>query len=456
MSFNRKRSGVTRRVDKRRGLLGLVVLLASLTGLIGTVAIGAGTAGANVRPSSAAYPGGATCPTVKYPVTNFLEYVCGTSGKANPKLSPVYVGYVNEQNGPADVDDSATTAVEATVKLVNDQLGGIDGHKLVLDTCFIPETVAAAAQCGQEFADNPKIQSVIVGTILIVGNEAFEDALAPTHKLLIMFSGGPTDEAYKNALWLYGSATSLEGPFATFMKTELHAKSVATLYPTTPGEVTGVDALIAGLKLEHIKYTVDGYDPSVTDMTLPLEAADASKASVIFSDASFTGCSDLYLALKQLHINKPVVVNPLCIGPSIAQADGGSLPRWYYGIGSPLDSDTSDPSGAAYNRFAKKYGVAAGETDNWDTVTFAQMLTDVRFMNELGVKNLNAANLNHVAKSFKGPMVWGPPKLVCGDYPAAKQVCLDEIQVFRPTASGVFKNIAGWISPPPGEAINAG
>ena len=37
--------------------------------------------------------------TAKGPVTNYLKYVGGKHGKANTKLSPVYIGWVNQQGG---------------------------------------------------------------------------------------------------------------------------------------------------------------------------------------------------------------------------------------------------------------------------------------------------------------------------------------------------------------------
>src|SRR5438093_7293253 len=59
------------------------------------------------------------------PVTNYLSYVGGKAGKANPKLKPVVIGWVNLQGGQVEIGPNATPAAEIAVKYVNDSLGGI-------------------------------------------------------------------------------------------------------------------------------------------------------------------------------------------------------------------------------------------------------------------------------------------------------------------------------------------
>jgi branched-chain amino acid transport system substrate-binding protein len=41
-------------------------------------------------------------------VTNYLAYVGGKAGKANPSLSPVYIGWINQQGGQQQIGPLAT------------------------------------------------------------------------------------------------------------------------------------------------------------------------------------------------------------------------------------------------------------------------------------------------------------------------------------------------------------
>ena len=57
-------------------------------------------------------------------VTNYVTFVGGKAGKANPKLKPVVIGMVNLQGGQVQVGPLWTPAVETAMKYVNASLGG--------------------------------------------------------------------------------------------------------------------------------------------------------------------------------------------------------------------------------------------------------------------------------------------------------------------------------------------
>ena len=61
-------------------------------------------------------------------VLNYQAYV-GGKGKANPNLAPVKIGYINGQGGPVNFNfPQATSVIRAGVKMVNAELGGVNGH----------------------------------------------------------------------------------------------------------------------------------------------------------------------------------------------------------------------------------------------------------------------------------------------------------------------------------------
>ena len=120
-------------------------------------------------------------------------------------------------------------------------------------------------------------------------------------------------------------------------------------------------------------------------------------------------------------------------------------------MGSSLDSDATDPSGAAFTKVAALYGETSLASDNWITVTFSQILTIDRFLNQIG-PDATAAEITSAAQAFKGPLLWGPPQLVCGKYKTAPSVCNDEVQFFY-FADGKFTKAESWTGPPPGLTV---
>src|SRR5919197_647917 len=71
-------------------------------------------------------------------VTNYLAYVGGKAGKANPKLSPIKIGYVNQEGGAIVIGKTNDNGVQAAVKYINTYAGGIGGHPPPPLTCLPP------------------------------------------------------------------------------------------------------------------------------------------------------------------------------------------------------------------------------------------------------------------------------------------------------------------------------
>ena len=109
-------------------------------------------------------------------MSNFQQYT-GGSGKANPSLSPVTIGWVNMQGGPpSQTFPEATRAAQATVKMINTELGGVHGHPVQLSTCFIATSEAQGTTCGQQMANNKNIQAIVEG-IVAIGNASMYGVL---------------------------------------------------------------------------------------------------------------------------------------------------------------------------------------------------------------------------------------------------------------------------------------
>src|SRR5262245_54883408 len=69
----------------------------------------------------------AAAPSANAPVLDYSAYV-GGKGKAKANLSPVVLGFINGQGGPPNFNfPQATSVIEAGVKMVNAELGGVHG-----------------------------------------------------------------------------------------------------------------------------------------------------------------------------------------------------------------------------------------------------------------------------------------------------------------------------------------
>jgi branched-chain amino acid transport system substrate-binding protein len=443
----------------RRGWLGVMALAATLivatgcgssnssstTSSASASATSSTSTAATTTPAAASGSGGAGSASV----TNYLTYVDGKAGKANPSLPPVTVGWVNQQGGQQVIGALATNGAELAVKYVNDQLGGIDGHPLVLKTCFITSAEEEGTTCGQQFLADKSIPVIDEGAVAI-GIQSLYSTIGTAKPVIVGVSVTPVDSVRSNAVILFGDVTHVLGPFGTYASQVLHAKTAALVYPDIAGITDGAAAIDNSLKAAGVKVKSVAYDPNQTDLIGPLTSAGASSADLVIPYTEAGGCVDLAKGLKQLGITdaKKILSAPLCLNSQVAQGLGGDFPIWTYAIASSLYGDPTDPGMPPYMKVTTQYGQTANAPDPWNIVSFGQMLTTVRFLNQLGYSGITPSAVLAKAKAFTGPVALGAPSLECGKYPSAPAVCNDRTQFFLYKGKHVFVKSAGWLQPP--------
>jgi len=443
---------------RKNGWLGAVALAATVIVAAGcgsssskttssatSAASATSSTGATTTPAATAGSGGAGSASV----TNYLTYVDGKAGKANPSLPPVTVGWVNQQGGQQVIGALATNGAQLAVKYINDQLGGIDGHPLVLSTCFITSAEEEGTTCAQKFLANKSISVIDVGAVAI-GIQSLYSTLGTAKPVITGVSVTPVDSTKANAVILFGDVTHVLGPFGTYASQVLHAKTAALVYPDIAGITDGAAAISASLKAAGVTVKSVAYDPNETDLIGPLTSAGASSADLVIPYTEAGGCVNLAKGLKQLGITdaKKILSAPLCLNSQVAAGLGGDFPIWTYAIASSLYGDPTDPGMPPYMKVTAQYGATADAPDPWNIVSFGQMLTTARFLNQLGYSGITPSAVLAKAKAFTGPVALGAPSLQCGKYPSAPAVCNDRTQFFLYKGKHVFVKSAGWLQPP--------
>ncbi|HXT93061.1 MAG TPA: ABC transporter substrate-binding protein, partial [Trebonia sp.] len=110
-------------------------------------------------------------------MTDFVQYTGAKAGAADNSLPPVTIGWVNMQGGPpSQTFPEATRAAEATVKYINSSLGGIQGHPVKLQECFIVTSEAQGTTCGQQMLNSKGVEVIAEG-IDAIGNASMYSVL---------------------------------------------------------------------------------------------------------------------------------------------------------------------------------------------------------------------------------------------------------------------------------------
>jgi len=449
---------------RKTGYAGIVAVAAAILAAAGCSSSSSTTSASTPTTSAAAPSSSAAAPSSSAPapsasgsggglgtqsVTDYLSYTGGKAGPASTSLPPVTIGFVNQQGGQQVVGAHATDGAEMAVNYINKELGGVDGHPVQLSTCFIASAEEEGNGCAQKFLANKAIDVVAMGAV-VIGDQSFYATLGG--KLPVIGGVAPLgiDGQQKNTAVLFGDATSVLGPFGTYGKDVLHAKTAAVLYPNTASATPGALATQAALKAAGITVKMGPYPANATDLTGVLASTGAATADMVVPAVAAPDCVNIEKAFTQQGITDPkkIVAAPLCLNGQVAAGLGGDFPKWTYLIASSLFGDTTDPGMIEYMKLAQTYSTPANAPDPWNIVDFGQLMTIDKILNQVGYANINQTSVIAAAKAFKGPQALGAPSLDCGQFTSAPGICNDQVQFFDYQGKNVFTKVQGWTKPP--------
>jgi branched-chain amino acid transport system substrate-binding protein len=435
---------------RRKSGYAIAVLLAMVLAVAGcTAGSGSPTPGASTSPGAGRSAGASAAAKAR---AVYRAYTGGPGGAAG-KAVPVTIGYLGEQGDPHAPGALASNGAQAAVSFINQQLGGIDGHPLKLDTCFVTARQSAtakqsAATCAGKFVAAKGLPLVADG--VPAGGQSFFTTIAGKIPVIDGQAVTPYDATARNTVILFGDPTHVLGAIGSYATQVLGATTASVIYPQTSEATSGAAAVAAGLKTAGVQVTMAPYPAGDTKLAPVLASAHAATAGLVVPYADAAHCATLARALTQQGITgaKKIVSGPLCLTPAVAQSLGGDFPKWTYSIASSLFGDPTDAGIPDYQTVVHQYTTWADAADPWEIVDFAQMLTIAKLLNQVGYAGISPAAVLTAARAFRGPQVLGAPLLHCGQFATAPAVCNTRAQFFAYQGSGRFTKLAGWTGPP--------
>ena len=378
-------------------------------------------------------------------MTNFQTYV-GGSGAANSSLSPVTIGWVNEQGGPpSQTFPQATLAADATVKMINSELGGVHGHPVQLSQCFISTSEAQGTTCGQQMVNTKGVEAIAEG-IDAIGNASMYSVLGGSIPTLVGVSADPADDTGKNVFELEGGGTSATVAFGPFLRKQFpSAKTVAIAYQNLPGAAPISQAIQKSAQANGFTVTMIPYSSTATDLIA--QATQMEQADVAVPDCGFVDCPLMAKAIQEIGGKKPAISVPLFTDLPGAAYPGGDVPQWIAGEATANLAYTADPGVAAYFKAIEQYGLSAANAINpFSGVAFGSLLLAVKMMNEVPLASLTPAAVAAKLKAYVGPIPLGPTTINCSGtlYPADTNACSDYDQFFQYAGKGQWKLLESW------------
>ena len=225
----------------------VATLAATAIAALGVAACGSSSSSSSAASSSSASSTTGTpasTSSASAAVPSYITYTGGKAGAANPSLSPVEIGYVNDQGGSTVIAGTdPTTAAQMGVNWINKYAGGIGGHPLKLVTCFVKNAEAEGLTCAQQFLANPKIDVIAYGAMAL-GATTIDATVAGKKPIVEGVAINPPDNKTPNDYILFAAVPYIDYPWASFAKDYLHAKTAAILYPNQTGQLEVEQAVI--------------------------------------------------------------------------------------------------------------------------------------------------------------------------------------------------------------------
>ncbi|MEV4420749.1 hypothetical protein AB0L40_12345 [Patulibacter sp. NPDC049589] len=374
-------------------------------------------------------------------IAETVKFTGGKAGKADPSLSPVVVGVVNQQGGAPAFPEYLETA-KVAAKLVNEQLGGVGGHPLKLETCIV-QSEEDGQRCASEFLT--KKLSVAIWTIGVVGNQSFYKTVAGKFPVLNSSNATGADSTTPHVYTLdAGSGGILKGMVG--LSTASKPKTLAIVSDDSDaGKYLGGQVLVPtfkklGVNAKAAFYPVAGTQP---EMVSAIQASGAPTAdSVLFLGPTPSVCLSGYKAMKQLGVQAPVTGTSVCAGDDFVAGtdDGAGVTNWTFAGLARNARITDDPQATAFRDVMDAYGkgdlAAAGHV----LKTFGDVLAITRWATEIGADEVTAAAYEKAIAAFRGPAFAVPGALQCGWDRAAIGVCGKTVPVsaFR---DGAWKSL---------------
>ena len=350
------------------------------------------------------------------------KFVGGTPGKADDAKKPVVIGVVNQEGATPSFPEYLRVA-EATAKLVNGQLGGVQGHPVKIEKCIV-QTEEDGQRCAAEFVS--KKVDIAILTLLVLGNQSFYKTVGGKFPVLVSVAATGPDTTTPDVYSLDGGSGAVLNGVAV-RATADGGKKVAVLTPDNDaGRNTGGTVLEPALKKLGAEGKTAYFPEAATgpEMVQALQAAGAKDADrIVIQPSSGAQCDAIFAGMQQLGIQKPVITNPICTSGNILKSSPDKLEGLELVTFTGDTRVESDAEAQAYKDAMEAYGAGKYVQVGYSGKTFSDVLAVTKFANEIGPDKLSAAAYKKAITSFKGPAFGIPGEMECGHDKTQIGVC---------------------------------
>ncbi len=428
---------------KRSKWLGTAAVVAA-TGLI---AAGCGSSSSSSTTSGSSGSSGSSTST-SATTAAASSSVFGTAKKATG--TPYVFGMINDETGAVTFPEARQGAI-AAMEYVNNYLGGINGHPIVIDSCIGDGTPAGAARCANELV--AKHPLAILGAA-DVGAPASIPIYAHAN---LAYIGGipftPVPFVAPNSIQFWSVSVGDNAAAAVYAGKTLAVKKVALMYFSNPQGESIIPQIVPVFKAAGVSSVkLIPLSPTSPDPSPQAALIESSGADLAYIDVP-NGCGNVLKSLKSVgYTGKLMGIDP-CGAPPVISASAGGAEDMY--IASPFILQTGTSQQAQlYQASLKKWAAPGTLIDSISAAGFATVMNAQAALSKISGTPTTSSILaafktgsnhpNFLSHPYTcdGKQMTGAPA-ICNDYYLMNQV--KNGQVTQPnstdwtTSKGYFK-----------------
>ena len=312
--------------------------------------------------SSATTGGGAATTAAAGAATTAAGGAATTAAGEQATGEPIVVGIYTPADNPSFTAPELIDGAEAAVEYVNNQLGGIGGRPIQLESCTTDYTAPRLTACANELFQKEPL-------IIIPGPDAGALTVQPTFDATgIPLIGGasftPPEYTSASRALFNGWSASLFPAMVHFAISQLHATNMAALAYDLPSN-TFIKALFmdAPAKAAGIPAPATVTAPAGTaDLTATFAAALEAKPDALL--AYGLPCQPAFQAYSSLGTDVPMIMPDNCGDPDTLAAAGAAANGVYFvGLYKGSEVFPDDPDVKLYNQVMEEEKPDAADTD---------------------------------------------------------------------------------------------
>lgn len=334
--------------------------------------------------------------------------------------TPVKVGLVNQEGAATGDFTQVTVETLAAEKYINQELGGISGHPLQVDSCITDGTPEKSQSCANKLIGD-KVVSVMTGV----------DLGAPA--ALPLYSGAsipltfgapaqPAEFNSKDAFYALGGTPTQVPAVAEFAKERLHAKKVVSIGTDAPAAVSAYNTFIAApLQKLGIQSSYTKAAAGAADFAPQVQQAVSQKPDAIVLLVGPQDCIKVIKALQGAGNSAPAIGTGSCIVPELF-TQGASAAKGFYFTGETQQLQQS-PSTDELQKFLHVNQVYAkqplSKVDAYSLLGFQSTMDFFDLANKIGASKVTSSTIRDFMKATKDQHNWLSTPYTCAGPPIA-------------------------------------